>query len=125
MNPRASSGKANAFSHAIADALNHKIGMSGIPMVKVLVDAGLSRNYYYKRARYELPFNTNDISLIAQSIGLTPDEIIEDALARLSRNNVTHADFGGNVRSVVDHDLPAVADEIADDDHSGEDDDTI
>lgn len=68
--------------------------MSGRPVAQVIADAGFSRNYYYKRARHEMPFNTNDISQIAQAIGLEPDAILEEALNRNRPSNVIVGGFG-------------------------------
>ncbi len=108
MTPRASQGVATAFSRGVADTITHLVGMSGISVVQVLADAGISRNYYYKRARYELPFNTNDISQIAQALGITPDEIITAALERAlpAPPNVIVGRFGENAAEQDPTEIP-------------------
>lgn len=108
MNPRASQGTASAFSRGVADTIGHMIGMSGYSVVQVLADAGISRNYYYKRARYELPFNTNDISQIAQALGITPDEIISEAISRSTAApaNVIVGSFGQTAPTNEEIEIP-------------------
>lgn len=96
MSPRGSEKSPVTFSRAVSDAIDHLIGVSGIPVAQVIRDAGLSRTYYYKRIRYELSFTTNDISAIAEAIDIEPDVIINEALGRMSarESNVIVGGFG-------------------------------
>ena len=50
---------------------------------EVIKQAGISQDYYYTRARYERPFNTNDIDRIAEVIGVDPYSIFDEASAKL------------------------------------------
>jgi hypothetical protein len=42
----------------------------------VLADAGMSRNYFYKRLRGEAPFNTNDVGNICDVLGIDPMQLM-------------------------------------------------
>ncbi|SJM69327.1 hypothetical protein FM112_14075 [Gulosibacter sp. 10] len=64
------------------------VGKSGRPIADVLEDAGISRNYYYKRLRGEMPFNTNDLSRIAAAVGID----MFDLLVAATQTNVTYAE---------------------------------
>ncbi|UOQ56043.1 hypothetical protein MUN78_10040 [Leucobacter allii] len=85
MSPRATAGEPTDFSSAVAETIDRQIGLSGIPVAHVIKEAGLSRNYYYKRIRGEGMFNTNDIDTIARALGMDPFDLIRMALAEMSR----------------------------------------
>lgn len=85
MSPRASAGTPTNFSVAVARTIDRQIGLSGIPVAQVLREAGLSRNYYYKRVRGEGMFNTNDIDKIGHALGLDPFALTALALQELEQ----------------------------------------
>lgn len=98
MSPRVATSAPTSFSEAIAAVIDREIGLSGSPVAHVIRAAGISRNYYYKRIRGESVFNTNDISNIAEAIGLDPFELTRLAIEEMRKREhiapVTHAQFG-------------------------------
>lgn len=66
-------------STAIADAIKAEIARAGITGKKVVALIGRDRNYVYQRLRYEKPFDTNDIALIAEVLGISTKDIFRSA----------------------------------------------
>lgn len=87
MSPRATAGEPTDFSSAIAETIDRQIGLSGLPVAHVIKEAGLSRNYYYKRIRGEGMFNTNDLDRLARALGKDPFDLIRIALSEMDRKN--------------------------------------
>jgi len=53
--------------------------LSKYPASTIIAEAGMSRNYFYKRIRGENPFNTNDIDRLCQILGEDPVDIVQRA----------------------------------------------
>lgn len=80
---RKATGIASDFSKEVIDAVQEAINRSGMSNAEVIKQAGISQDYYYTRARYERPFNTNDVDRIAEVIGVDPYSIFDEASAKL------------------------------------------
>lgn len=114
MSPRASAGTPTTFSVAIASVIDREIGLSGKPVAHVLKEAGISRNYYYKRIRGENVFNTNDMSAIAAAIGMDPFELTRRALDEMKKGErLAPVTSIGNVSGSDENEQP-------DDEHIGD-----
>jgi transcriptional regulator with XRE-family HTH domain len=68
--PTGATGASNDFSRAIARAVDLVREESGLTTHVLLQRARMSKNYYYRRARGEAPFNTNDLSVLAGAMGV-------------------------------------------------------
>ena len=64
--------KADKFSQRVAEEVQKAITNAGLSNAKVIRDAHMSQDYFYRRMRGEKPFTTNDISKIAEAIGVEP-----------------------------------------------------
>lgn len=64
---------------AVIDRCKQLIQEKGIPVDEFLKRTGMSRNYWYKRYRYEAPLTTTDIELIADAIGVSQLDIYKAA----------------------------------------------
>ncbi len=72
-------GEANDFSRRVAEEIDRAIGMDSRTASAIYGAAGMSRNYYYKRLRGEMPFNTNDIGQLADVLHMNPFELMRRA----------------------------------------------
>lgn len=100
-------GESTTFSRRVAEEIDHAVRMSGQPAADIFAAAGMSRNYYYKRLRGEMPFNTNDIDRLGDALGINPFDLM-----RRATTNVTRADFGKTAGANVPtrgHDLSIAA----------------
>ncbi len=61
---------ATIFSKTVADEIRQAIKASGLNNKETLAETGISPNYFYERMRGDKPFNTNDISKIADALGM-------------------------------------------------------
>ncbi|UAJ78362.1 hypothetical protein IT072_13955 [Leifsonia sp. ZF2019] len=105
-------GESNTFSQRIADEIDHAINMSGRSVSDVITEAGMSRNYYYKRLRGEMPFNTNDISELSDVVGVNPLDIMRAAARpRLSVVGDTHNE--DLYKDKIENDVAASEDDTA------------
>lgn len=77
-------GPVDDFSRAIAHAIEDAKDAAGLTTRDLLKRSGLSSNYYYRRARLELPFTTNDMSALAAACGMTVADLWARAQAELA-----------------------------------------
>jgi len=73
--PDVPQGAADEFSQAIARAIEDAKAAAGLTTRDLIKRSGLSANYYYRRARGELPFTTNDMSALATACGVTVGDL--------------------------------------------------
>lgn len=64
---------------AITDAVKAEVARVGLSGKEIARRIGRDRNYIYERYRYEKPFDTNDLALIAKAIGITTDDLFRSA----------------------------------------------
>lgn len=57
------------FSNEVAREIQRAIETAGISNAEVMRRTHISQDYFYSRMRGEKPFNTNDVSRIAEAIG--------------------------------------------------------
>lgn len=76
-------GAADEFSQAIARAIEDAKAGAGLTTRDLIKRSGLSANYYYRRARGELPFTTNDMSALATACGVTVGDLWSRAQSSL------------------------------------------
>lgn len=62
--------EAQGFSLDVINEVRRAIDESNISDSEIIEKAEMSRDYFYKRMRGEKPFNTNDISKIADVLGV-------------------------------------------------------
>ena len=74
--------EAYGFSLDVINEIRRAINESGISDMEITKRAGMSRDYFYKRMRGERPFNTNDISKIADALGMDAFIILRRAAER-------------------------------------------
>ncbi|MCI1889615.1 MAG: hypothetical protein LKI98_04165 [Bifidobacterium crudilactis] len=106
--------EADEFSLAVIEEVQEAIKASGKSNAEVIKQAKISQDYFYTRMRGEKPFNTNDISRIADVIGIdalsllmnaskavekakvafNPDAMSEDEKKRLIMEKVRRGDLG-------------------------------
>ena len=78
---RGETGKANEFSRLVAAAIDAERRRQSVSAPELVRRISLSESYYYKRMRGEAPFNTNDIQIIADALGVAPGELLRTVLA--------------------------------------------
>lgn len=78
--PRLPAAEPNHFSRSIAAAIEAARDRAGITTPTLIMRSGLSGNYYYKRARGEASFSTNDIEIFSAAIGISHKDLLEIAL---------------------------------------------
>ncbi|KFI76573.1 hypothetical protein [Bifidobacterium mongoliense] len=71
--------KLDEQSIAIADAVKAEAARVGVSGKRLAQDIGRDRNYIYERFRYEKPFDTNDLSIIAKSLGISLESLFQSA----------------------------------------------
>lgn len=81
--PDVPAGAADEFSQAVARAIEDAKSAAGLTTRDLIKRSGLSANYYYRRARGELPFTTNDMSALAAACGLTVADLWARAQAAI------------------------------------------
>lgn len=79
---RKSKDELTPISKAVIDVCRDLLGNWGGKATDFFKKSGISQNYWYKRMRYEMPFNTSDIDMIAQFFGTTSLAIYEQASQR-------------------------------------------
>lgn len=77
--PKSSAGPSTPFSRRVSQAIERLRIDAGVTQAQLFKDAGMSQNYFYVRLRGELPFNTNDISALAEALDLDPMSILREA----------------------------------------------
>lgn len=82
--PDVPQGAADEFSQAVARAIEDAKSAAGLTTRDLIKRSGLSANYYYRRARGELPFTTNDMSALATACGLTVGDLWARAQAEIT-----------------------------------------
>lgn len=76
---RAEIGVAAAFAYQVVRELDTVRTKRGMTHATLLEQLSISRNYYYKRLRGELPLNLNDVAEIATALGTTPSAVLTRA----------------------------------------------
>lgn len=76
---RKPSDKPQAFARAVVDVIETQRERVGLTQAKLLDMADMSANYYAKRKRYELPLDTNDVSRLAEALGISAFDVMRDA----------------------------------------------
>lgn len=74
-------GEAHGFSLDVINEVRRAIDESNLKDYEVFKAADMSKDYFYKRMRGEKPFNTNDISKIADALGVDAFLILRRAAA--------------------------------------------
>ena len=121
--------EADEFSLAVIEEVQEAIKASGKSNAEVIKQAKISQDYFYTRMRGEKPFNTNDISRIADVIGIDALSLLmkasrqseirktetaisslsEDEKADLAMRDLGQSDFGiaalrdGNKKKESEH----------------------
>ena len=62
--------EADHFSKGVIEQVQEAITASGMSNAEVIKRSHISQDYFYTRMRGEKPFNTNDISKIAEVLGV-------------------------------------------------------
>lgn len=81
--------EADQFSLSVIEEVQKAIQESGMSNAEVIKRANISQDYFYTRTRGEKPFNTNDISRIAEVLGTDPLMILRRASAAIENNGLT------------------------------------
>jgi hypothetical protein len=86
---RGSVAPSTEFSMRVVSNVDNRRREIGKTHVQLFTEAGLSKNYYWKRLNHELPFNTNDIDVLARVLGVEPEDLtskrmVGNRLLRLS-----------------------------------------
>ena len=87
-------GPAIGFSLDVVAEIKRAIQESGLMDKDVIRITGISQDYFYKRMRGDAPFNTNDISKIADALGM-------DAFIILRRAAIKHDRMSGEERQRI------------------------
>ena len=101
-------GVAAAFAYEVArefDVLRTKRGLTHAALLEKLT---ISRNYYYKRLRGELPLNLNDVAELAAALGTTPGAVLGRAERAVRGSGRALTDVRGHVDTDADG-LPLAA----------------
>lgn len=80
-------GPAEGFSLAVIAEIRRAIKEIGITNGDLIKRSGMSQDYFYKRMRGEYPFNTNDISRIADALGMDAFIILRRAAQQHTSDN--------------------------------------
>lgn len=67
------------------------IAASGMTNMEIIKKSGMSQDYFYTRMRGEKPFNTNDISYIADILGVDALDLLRKAGERPASSTTTPA----------------------------------
>lgn len=78
--------EADQFSLSVIEEVQKAIQESGMSNAEVIKRANISQDYFYTRTRGEKPFNTNDISRIAEVLGIDPLMILRRASAKIEKS---------------------------------------
>lgn len=70
-----SAAPSTEFSMRVVSNIEHRRQEVGKTHQQLFTEAGLSKNYYWKRLNHELPFNTNDIDALARVLGVEPEDL--------------------------------------------------
>ncbi|MCI2149329.1 hypothetical protein [Bifidobacterium crudilactis] len=81
--------EADQFSLSVIEEVQKAIQESGMSNAEVIKRAKISQDYFYTRTRGEKPFNTNDISRIAEVLGIDPLMILRRASAVIENDGLT------------------------------------
>lgn len=85
---RKPSDKPQAFARAVVDTIEAHRERVGITQAKMLELADISANYYAKRKRYELPLDTNDVSRLADALGIDAFDVMRDAEQSITKDSI-------------------------------------
>lgn len=66
-------------SARITRAVKAELGRRGLTGVALAPVLGLNRNAVYARLRFERPFDTSELSKIAEFFGMTVDDLLDSA----------------------------------------------
>lgn len=77
--------EADVFSREVIRSIQDAIANSGLSNAEVIKRAHISQDYFYTRTRGEKPFNTNDISRIAEVLGLDALQLLREAGRRAEK----------------------------------------
>ena len=95
-------GVAAAFAFEVAqefDVLRTKRGLTHAALLEKLT---MSRNYYYKRLRGELPLNLNDVAELAAALGVAPGPGLGRAERSVRKSGRGLTDVSGHVDTDAD-----------------------
>ncbi|WP_340468902.1 hypothetical protein [Bifidobacterium favimelis] len=70
---------ADPFSMDVIRIIQDAIAASGMTNMEIIKKSGMSQDYFYTRMRGEKPFNTNDISYIADILGVDALDLLREA----------------------------------------------
>jgi transcriptional regulator with XRE-family HTH domain len=105
---RAEIGVAAAFAYQVVRELDTVRTKRGMTHAALLEHLSISRNYYYKRLRGELPLNLNDVAEIASALGTTPSVVLTRAERAVKASGLGLSDVRGPVDTDADG-LPLAA----------------
>lgn len=77
--PKGRQGAATDLSRAVSAEVKAQLARRRMEVDELAERTGKSRNYLYVRLRDQLPFNLNDLELIAQALGISGFTILEEA----------------------------------------------
>ncbi|MEE8725000.1 MAG: hypothetical protein SOI15_02875 [Bifidobacterium crudilactis] len=81
--------EADEFSLAVIEEVQEAIKASGKSNAEVIKQAKISQDYFYTRMRGEKPFNTNDLSRIADVIGIDALSLLMNASKAIEKAKVS------------------------------------
>lgn len=84
------------ISAAIIDVCRDLLGNWGGRITDFFRESGITQNYWYKRMRYELPFNTSDIDTIASFFGVDSLDIYQQATDRVKARKAAQSSPSAN-----------------------------
>ncbi|WP_420369464.1 XRE family transcriptional regulator [Curtobacterium sp. L1-20] len=100
--PSTALGGADEFSRAVAHAIEDARSAAGLTTRELIKRSGLSPNYYYRRARGELPFTTNDMSALAAACDVSVGALWTRAQAEIVPKAASDADVvAGRVNKLL------------------------
>lgn len=105
---RAEIGVAEAFAYEVVREFETLRTKRGLTHAALLEQLTVSRNYYYKRLRGELPLNLNDVAELAAALGTTPGPVLGRAERAVRRSGRRLTDVRGDVDTDADG-LPLAA----------------
>ena len=95
-------GVAAAFAFEVAQEFDVLRTKRGLTHAALLEKVTMSRNYYYKRLRGELPLNLNDVAELAAALGVAPGPVLGRAERAVRKSGRGLNDVSGRVDTDAD-----------------------
>jgi transcriptional regulator with XRE-family HTH domain len=105
---RAEIGPASVYAMQVVRELDKLRQKRGLTHAALLEKLTMSRNYYYKRLRGELPLNLNDVAEMATALGSAPSTVLTRAERAVRASGVPLTDVSGREDTDL-ADLPIAA----------------